>query len=154
MTEFYNNHYIRTDASGNIVEGWSDGPHRDRIPTEDDILINDRGGYQFRLVIERFLVDGPEYILTEENPALYGDNFVPLYRLAEEQVQTAEGAVIRYAVRRGEDELEAERAEMASALEQAEAERVANATETALLEIAAEHEERLCLLEMGITDEL
>ena len=24
-------HYLRTDAEGRIVEGWSDGPHRERV---------------------------------------------------------------------------------------------------------------------------
>lgn len=90
--EFCNKHYIRTDASGNIVEGWSDGPHNQRTPTEDDICINEHGGYQFRLII-----DGE---LTEENPPLYdGMTMIPLYRWTGAEV-----------VRRSEEEIEADRA--------------------------------------------
>lgn len=88
---FYNKHYIRIDASGNIVEGWSDGPHNHRTATEEDICINDKGGYQFRLVI-----DGKP---TEVNPLLFdGMSMIPLYRWDGEKV-----------VRRSEEELEAER---------------------------------------------
>ena len=47
--DIYNRHYIRIDASSCIVEGWSDGPYSERVPTEDDICINERGGYQFQL---------------------------------------------------------------------------------------------------------
>lgn len=89
MDDYYNGHYIRTDASGNIIDGWSDGPHSSRMPTEDDILITDKGGYQFRLT-----PDG------EENPTLFElPGMIPLYKWTGSEV-----------VRRSEDELEADRA--------------------------------------------
>ena len=68
MEQFYNEHYIVTDARGRITDGWSDGPFPDRDAT-DDICIEEQGGYQFRLA-----PDG------EENPALYTEDGVPLYR--------------------------------------------------------------------------
>lgn len=92
MNEFYNKHYIRTDTFGNITEGWSDGPHNDRTPTDDDILINDKGGYQFRLII-----DGEP---TEENPPLFdGISMIPLYRWTGFEVE-----------RRTEEEIDVDRA--------------------------------------------
>lgn len=91
MNEFYNNHYIRTDASGSIVEGWSDGPHNGHAVTEDDILINEQGGYQFRLI-----VDGEQ---TEENPPLYTFDGIPLHRW--------NGSAV---MRRTDAEIEADRA--------------------------------------------
>ena len=101
MDEYYNKHFIRTDASGNIVESWSDGPHNGHAVTEDDILINDKGGYQFQL-----FPDG------EENPALFDFNGIPLYRWDGEQV-----------LRRTEAEIEADRA--AILVEQNKAARIA-----------------------------
>lgn len=74
MDEFYNRHYITTDAQGCIVSGWSDGPHPDR-DTTNAICINQQGGYQFRL-----FPDG------EENPPLYAMDGVPLYRWDGERV--------------------------------------------------------------------
>ena len=68
MEQFYNEHYIITDARGRITDGWSDGPFPDRDAT-DAICIEEQGGYQFRLA-----PDG------EENPALYTEDGVPLYR--------------------------------------------------------------------------
>lgn len=68
MEPFCNKHYIVTDARGRITDGWSDGPFPDRDAT-DDICIEEQGGYQFRLA-----PDG------EENPALYTEDGVPLYR--------------------------------------------------------------------------
>lgn len=87
MDEFYNHHYIRTDASGNIVEGWSDGPFNRREATEDDICINDKGGYQFRLS-----PDG------EENPPMFDSDMIPLYKWTGSEI-----------VRRTQDEIEADR---------------------------------------------
>lgn len=93
---FTNKHYIRTDASGHIVDGWSDGPHNGRTPTEDDILLTDKGRYQFRLS-----PDG------EENPPLFdGMSMIPLYRWDGEKV-----------VHRSEEELEADRAAWRAAQE-------------------------------------
>lgn len=71
--EYYNNHYINIDENKNVIAGWSDGPHNNRTPTDKDILINDKGGYQFRLII-----DGKE---TKENPPLFdGMTMIPLYK--------------------------------------------------------------------------
>lgn len=93
-------HYISTDNSHRIIDGWSDGPRQDRGAT-DAILLTDQGGYQFRLEPEG-----------EENPDLtnpdgthcyiYDPTLSPAYREA-----TAE-------------ELAAERAEIEAAREQAE----------------------------------
>lgn len=88
---FYNKHYVRIDKNNNIVEGWSNGPHNNRPVTEEDILINDKGGYQFRLII-----DGE---LTEENPPLFdGMTMIPLYKLDGEKV-----------VKRDSEDIEAEK---------------------------------------------
>ena len=62
---FYNNHYIRLDEQNRIVHGFSDAFES---PTENDILINAEGSYQFRLVAGG-----------EENPQLCDEYFVPLY---------------------------------------------------------------------------
>jgi len=88
MEQFYNKHYIKVDSTDRIVEGWSDGPHRDK-DTTDAICINDQGGYQFRL-----------FIGGEENPCLYDWNgMIPLYKWDGEQV-----------VVRTTEEIEADRA--------------------------------------------
>lgn len=126
--DFFHEHYVRADPSGNIIAGWSTGPHRGRQPSEDDILINDRGGYQFRI-----FPDG------EENPPLRTMDGIPLYKWVGSAV-----------ARRSENEIETDRAVLRAKQDRQERERVANATETVLLELAAEHEERLCLLEMGV----
>jgi len=68
MTEFYNKHYITTDAQGRITAGWSDGPHPER-DTSSAICINEQGGYQFRL-----------HPGGEENPPLYTMDGIPLYK--------------------------------------------------------------------------
>lgn len=87
MDEFYNRHYITTDAQGRITGGWSDGPHPDR-DTAGTICINEQGGYPFRLTPGG-----------EENPPLYTMDGIPLYRWDGTQ-----------AVRRTEEEIEADRA--------------------------------------------
>ena len=87
MTAFYNCHYIITDAQGRITDGWSDGPHPER-ETTDAIRISDTGGYQFRLTPGG-----------EENPPLYTEDGIPLYRWDGAQV-----------VRRSEEEVQADRA--------------------------------------------
>ena len=90
MEQFYNKHYIKVDSSNRVVEGWSDGPHRDK-DTTDAICINDKGGYQFR-------INGGE-----ENPALFDWNgIMPLYKY--------EGGEV---VKRTEEEIEADRAALA-----------------------------------------
>lgn len=89
--EYYNNHYINIDENKNVIAGWSDGPHNNRTPTDNDILINEKGGYQFRLIFE----DGS---LSEENPSLYtGMTRVPLYKWDGEKI-----------LRRSEEEIEAD----------------------------------------------
>ena len=87
MNEFYNRHYIITDAQGLITNGWSDGPHPDR-DTSSAILLNPQGGYQFRIT-----PDG------EENPPLYTMDSIPLYRWDGSSV-----------IPRTEEEIEADRA--------------------------------------------
>ena len=87
MIEFYNKHYITTDTKGRITSGWSDGPQRDR-DTTGAVCINEAGGYQFRL-----------HPGGEENPPLYTEDGIPLYRWEGERV-----------VRRSEEEVQADRA--------------------------------------------
>lgn len=87
MNEFYNKHYITTDAQSRIVFGWSDGPHPDR-DTSGAICINEEGGYQFRL-----------FPGGEENPPLYTMDGIPLYKWDGEAV-----------VPRTEEEIAADRA--------------------------------------------
>lgn len=74
MSEFYNNHYIDVDDKGRILDGWSDGPHRDR-DTTNTICINEHGGYQFRI-----------FPGAEENPSLRTTDGIPLYKWEREQV--------------------------------------------------------------------
>lgn len=85
---FYNKHYIRTREDGCIVDAFSDAF---RKPFDTDICINEQGGYQFRL-----FPDG------EENPVLFDWNgMIPLYKYEDGEV-----------VKRSEEELEADRAEI------------------------------------------
>ena len=82
--DFYNKHYVAVNEHGFITNGFSDAFHQ---PSDTDICINDKGGYQFRL-----FPDG------EENPALYDwEHTIPLYKYED-------GAVIR----RTEEEIEAD----------------------------------------------
>lgn len=67
---FYNKHYITVDDQNRITDGWSDGPHPKR-DTTGATLLTDKGGYQFRLY-----PDG------EENPQLYTEDDICLYKLA------------------------------------------------------------------------
>lgn len=87
MFEFYNKHYIATDAQGCITDGWSDGPHPEK-DTTNAVCINEEGGYQFRL-----FPDG------EENPQLCTFDGVPRYKW--------DGQAVR---ERTEDEISADRA--------------------------------------------
>ena len=80
-------HYIAIDAQGRITSGWSDGPQRDR-DTTGAVCINEAGGYQFRL-----------HPGGEENPPLYTEDGIPLYRWDGERVG-----------RRSEEEVQADRA--------------------------------------------
>lgn len=93
---FYQKHYIRIREDGCIVDGFSDAFRR---PTEEDICINEKGGYQFRLLVT-FTDDTGETrtICTEENPCLFEwDCMIPLYKW--------DGEVLR----RSEEEIETER---------------------------------------------
>lgn len=106
--EYCNKHYIRVSSTGCITNGWSDGPFNHREPSEDDILINDKGGYQFRLVFE----DGS---LSEENPALFDAAYnIPLYRWTGEHVvvRTREEIDADIEVRRRETEKRAHIADL------------------------------------------
>ena len=64
--QFFNKHYIRIDSNNLIIAGFSDAFQQ---PQPTDILINNQGGYQFRLS-----PDG------EENPPLFDDWMIPMYR--------------------------------------------------------------------------
>lgn len=68
IEEFYNRHYITIRPDGAITSAWSDGPHPEK-DTAAAICINEQGGYQFR-----FYPNG------EENPPIYSEDGIPLYR--------------------------------------------------------------------------
>lgn len=89
MYEFYNRHYIKTRSDGAITAAWSDGPHPEK-DTANAVCINDKGGYQLRLILNGKL--------TEENPPIYDMDGIPLYKWDGEQV-----------IHRTEEEIEAER---------------------------------------------
>lgn len=82
FSEFYNRHYIKTDAQARIIDGWSDGlfPEKDM---EGAVCINEKGGYQFRL--------SPG---GEENPSLYTIDGIPLYKWDGQTVQPRTDAEI------------------------------------------------------------
>ncbi len=75
---YCNRHYIKVDKLDRIIDAWSDGPLPDK-PTDGAIRINERGGYQLRLII-----DGVE---TEENPLLWAMGCVPLYKWTGTEVE-------------------------------------------------------------------
>lgn len=82
-------HYVLLGPSGNIVDGFSTGP-RPNFDKDNSVCINEQGSYQFRL-----FSDG------EENPNLFTEDMIPLYKWDGEKV-----------VSRTEEEIEADRAEM------------------------------------------
>lgn len=88
--EFYNRHYITTRSDGAITAAWSDGPHPKK-DTANAICINEKGSYQFRLILDSEL--------TEENPPIYAMDGIPLYKWGGSQV-----------LPRTEEEIEADRA--------------------------------------------
>jgi len=97
----HNRHYIINNNRGLIIDGWSDGPHPERNTT-NAICINERGGYQFRLIYSVGLVgdvEMPPLRESEENPPLYSEDGIPLYTWGD-----------GVAIRRTEDEIEADRA--------------------------------------------
>ena len=108
MDEFYNHHYITIMQDGAITDAWSDGPHPEK-DTTNAICINEQGGYQLRLTVYYGSPDGydgefPVLRATEENPPIYTEDGIPLYRW------DAEAGVSGMIFPRTEDEIEAERA--------------------------------------------
>ena len=82
--EMYNKHYITVDAENRITNGFSDAF---RQPTEEDICINEEGGYQFRLLVKFVDDDGNESIVrSEENPPLRYFDGTCLYKWDGENV--------------------------------------------------------------------
>ena len=75
METIFNKHFIRIRDDGAIIRGFSDAFEQ---PEPTDILINDQGGYQFRLII-----DG---IPTEENPLLHNSFGIPIFKFNGEHV--------------------------------------------------------------------
>lgn len=69
---FYNKHYITIDGRHCLVDGFSDAFKQ---PSESDVCINEQGSYQFRLIAD-----------SEENPSLYNQNDIPLYKWENGQV--------------------------------------------------------------------
>ena len=90
--------------------------------TAGAILLTDQGGYQFRL-----FPDG------EENPALYDwDGMIPLYKYEDGQV-----------IPRAQEEIEADRADIPAP---------PPSEQEDLAALAVDHEYRLTLLELGLTE--
>lgn len=77
----YNKHYITVDEHNRIMRGFSDAFYR---PSETDICINEKGGYQFRL-----------FPGGEENPPLYELPYrIPLYKYEDGKVVKRTGEEI------------------------------------------------------------
>lgn len=85
--EFYNRHYIAVDGENRVTDGFSDAFRR---PDKENVCINERGGYQFRLFPQG-----------EENPRLLDEYGIPLYKWDSSTV-----------IHRTEEEIEADRAEL------------------------------------------
>ena len=114
MTEqYFNHHYIRINADNNIITGFSDAFQQ---PQESDILINDQGGYQFRL-----------FPGGEENPHLFTHDGIALYHWTDGKVQ-----------QRTEDEIQAERNNIPQVTPVPTHEERIAAMEAAILEMAGE----------------
>lgn len=86
MMRFYNKHYIKIREDGAITDAWSDGPHPKR-DTSDAICINNKGGYQLRLIL-----NGEP---TEENPPIKDMDSIPLYKWNGEHVISRTDAEIQ-----------------------------------------------------------
>ena len=69
---FSHNHYISINDHNHIILGFSDAFQQ---PKATDILINDEGGRHFRLFPD-----------SEDNPPLFNDDGVPLYKWDGTQV--------------------------------------------------------------------
>ncbi len=65
-------HYIRVNANGTIVHGFSDAFEK---PEDGDVLLTDQGSYQFRL-----------FPGGAENQAIFNENGIPLYKWDGERV--------------------------------------------------------------------
>lgn len=135
MDAFYNKHYITIDDQSRIVSGFSDAFRR---PTDTDICINDKGGYQFRL-----------FSGGEENPTLYDWNhMIPLYKYEDGKV-----------IRRTEEEIEADMAAIPVPVAPPTTEERLTAIEDALCEMDAANaasiaalEDALCEIDAGGAD--
>lgn len=133
--EFYNKHYIKVDSSDRIIDGFSDAF---RQPDEEDICINEQGGYQFRL-----------YPGGEENPTLYHwPHMIPLYKYEDGEV-----------IRRTEEEIEADMAAIPVPVVPPTTEERLTAIEDALCEMDAANaasiaalEDALCEIDAGGAD--
>lgn len=121
MDEFYNKHYITVDGRRRIVDGFSDAF---RQPSDADVCINERGGYQFRL-----------FPGGEENPALFDfEHDVPLYAYEQGAVRT-----------RTQAEIDADTTHIPTP----EAVPTAQDDTDAML---VDHEYRIALLELGLSE--
>ncbi len=91
--EFYNKHYIKTDAQNRITDAWSDWPSPDK-DTTNAILYNDKGGYQFRL--EPGGEENPSLVNSQDmtHKYIYVPGKNPPYREATPQELEAERAEI------------------------------------------------------------
>lgn len=78
---FYNKHYITVDENGRITSGWSDGPFSLR-DTSGAVLLNDKGGYQFRLYPDG--AENPMLITEDGIPRYNWDGIAPVQRTEEE----------------------------------------------------------------------
>jgi hypothetical protein len=133
--EFYNKHYIKVDSSGRIIDGFSDAF---RQPDEEDICINDKGGYQFRL-----------FPGGEENPNLYHwPHMIPLYKYEDGEI-----------VRRTEEEIKGDIAAIPVPVAPPTTEERLTAIEDALCEMDAANaasiaalEDALCEMDAGGAD--
>lgn len=114
MNEYYNTpnifnrHYIQLNSYNQITNGFSDAF---RQPTDTDICINEKGGYQFRL-----------FPNGEENPPLFeGMGAIPLYEYKDGQVK-----------RRPKKDLEADRIAEQERMEKARIEAERNSPQAQL----------------------
>lgn len=93
---FYNNHYILLDKNNNIIDGWSNGIFPDR-DTTNAICINDKAGYQFRLIFHKlYTPESDEFnpnpnsyikeVYSEENPSLFDMEGIPLYKYEDGEI--------------------------------------------------------------------
>ena len=121
--------YAHLDDKGRILQ--IEGEYTLANITDPDAwtLIEEGEGSRYdRAQVEYF----PEGYITEDG--------IPMYRWDGENV-----------IQRTEAEIEADMDALLKEQRRAEQERINNATETVLLGMVAEQEERICLLEMGVS---